>query len=75
MGLKVDCPTWLLNVVPTNKVGGDHGICVDFIDVNTTTIMDGLPLPNIDQLVDATTGFEVMSFMDAYSSYYHIQMQ
>lgn len=46
-----------------------------FIDVNTTTIMDGLPLPNIDQLVNATTGFEVMSFMDAYLSYYHIQMQ
>ena len=32
------------------------------------------PLPKIDQLVDATVGFERMSFLDAYSGYSQIQM-
>ncbi|KAK8946755.1 hypothetical protein KSP39_PZI006372 [Platanthera zijinensis] len=33
-----------------------------------------LPLPMIDQLVDATSGHERLSFMDAYSGYNQIKM-
>ncbi|CAL8997656.1 unnamed protein product, partial [Prunus brigantina] len=32
------------------------------------------PLPRIDQLVDATAGHELLSFMDAYSGYNQIRM-
>lgn len=51
---------------------GDHHLCVDVSNVNFTTLKDYFPLPNIDQLVDTTTRFKVMSFMDAYSSYHKI---
>lgn len=47
-------------------------MCMDFIDVKTTTLKDYFSLPNIEQLVDVITGFEVMSFMDAYFGYYQI---
>lgn len=47
---------------------------IDFMDLDTTTPKDYFLLPNIDQLFDATAGFETMSFMDAYSSYHWIQM-
>ena len=35
---------------------------------------DSFPLPRIDQLVDATSGHALLSFMDAYSGYNQIQM-
>lgn len=49
-------------------------MCVDFIDLNRVTPKDFFPLPSIDQLVDATAGFESMNFMDAYSDYHKIQL-
>lgn len=36
--------------------------------------MDSYSLPCIDKLVDNTSGFKVLSFMDAYSSYNQILM-
>lgn len=71
---KIDYPTWLLNIVLKNKVGDDHYMCIDFANAHTTTLKDFFPLPNIEQLVDATTRFEVISFMDAYSVYHQIHM-
>ncbi|KAJ8480110.1 hypothetical protein OPV22_023837 [Ensete ventricosum] len=35
---------------------------------------DCYPLPRIDQLVDATSGHQLLSFMDAFSGYNQIQM-
>ncbi|KAL2542410.1 Ribonuclease H [Abeliophyllum distichum] len=35
---------------------------------------ESFPLPQIDQLVDATFGYELLSFMDAYSRYNQIPM-
>lgn len=49
-------------------------MCIDFVDVNLTMPKDCFPLPNIDQMVDAMAEFEVMCFMDAYSSYHQIHM-
>lgn len=42
---------------------------IDFTNLNTATPKDCFPLPNIDELTNAATRFEVMSYMDAYSSY------
>ncbi|XP_019244352.1 PREDICTED: uncharacterized protein LOC109224221 [Nicotiana attenuata] len=33
-----------------------------------------LPLPNIDQMIDATAGHELISFLDSYSGYNQIKM-
>lgn len=38
-------------------------------DLNKVCPNDSYPLPRIDQLVDATSGHELLSFMDAYSDY------
>ena len=48
--------------------------CVDFTNLNKACPKDCFPLPRIDQLVDATAGHEVLSFMDAYSGYNQITM-
>ena len=42
--------------------------------LNKACLKDSYPLPKIDQLVDATVGYERMSFLDAYSGYNQIKM-
>ena len=47
-------------------------MCIDFTDLNTTRSKYNLPLPKIDLLVDNAVGYELLSFMDACSSYNQI---
>ena len=49
---------WHLNIA-VSAVGRDEG---------------SFPLPHIDQLVDSTSGCELLSFLDAYSGYHQINM-
>ena len=42
--------------------------------MNKACLKDNFPLPRIDQLVDATSGHALLSFMDAYSRYNQIPM-
>ena len=47
---------------------------MDFTYLNKACPKDCFPLPRIDQLVDATSGHEILSFMDVYSWYNQISM-
>ncbi|KAL6176542.1 hypothetical protein ACLB2K_053175 [Fragaria x ananassa] len=49
-------------------------MCVDYTNLNKACPMDNFPFPRIDQLVDSTTGFKMLSFLDAYSGYNQIKM-
>nr|XP_016503418.1 PREDICTED: RNA-directed DNA polymerase homolog [Nicotiana tabacum] len=50
-------------------------MCVDFIDLNKACPKDSFPLPYIDQLMDATAGHDLLSFLVAYSGYNQILME
>ena len=67
-------PRWLSNVVVVKKKNGKWRVCIDFTNLNKACPKDSYPLPKIDQLVDATAGYERMSFLDAYSGYNQIKM-
>ena len=67
-------PAWLANIVMVKKPNGKWRICIDFTILNKVCPKDNFPLPIIDQLVDATAGHELLTFMDAYSGYNQIQM-
>lgn len=47
---------------------------INFRDLNKACMKDRYPLPQIDQLVDATTGREMLIFMDAYLVNNHVWM-
>ena len=49
-------------------------MCIDFKKLNKACLKDSYPLSRIDQLVDATSGHELLTFMDAFSSYNQIRM-
>jgi hypothetical protein len=57
-------PTWLSNTVVVKKKNGKWRVCIDFTDLNKACPKDPFPLPKIDQLVDATSGHQRMSFLD-----------
>ena len=65
---------WLTNVVLINKANRKWKMCIDYTDLNRAYLKDSYPLPSIDQLMDATSGFRLMSFMDAFSGYNQIRM-
>ena len=67
-------PKWVSNVVMVKKPNGKWRICIDYKDLNKACPKDSFPLPRIEQLVDATAGHELLSFMDAYSGYNQIRM-
>ena len=67
-------PDWLANVVMVKKANGKWRMCVDFTDLNKACPKDNYPLPRIDILVDLTTRHQLLSFMDAFSSYNQIKL-
>nr|AAL91598.1 Putative gag-pol precursor [Oryza sativa Japonica Group] len=67
-------PKWLANPVMVRKANEKWRMCVDFTDLNKACPKHHFSLPRIDQLVDSTAGCELLSFLDAYSSYHQISM-
>jgi hypothetical protein len=49
-------------------------MCIDYTNLNKACPKDPYPLPQIDQIVDSTSGCDLLSFLDAYSSFHQIQM-
>ena len=45
-----------------------------YIDLNDAYPKDSFPLPRIDQIVDASSGHGMLSFLDAFSGYHKIHM-
>ena len=69
---EVKYPKWLSNVVGVPKKSGKWRVCVDYTDLNEACPKDSLPLPRIDQNVDAGAEHRTLSFLDAFSRYHHI---
>ena len=59
-------PEWLANTVVVKKKSGKWRVCVDFTNLNKACLQDPFPMPWIDQLVDVTVGYPLMSFLDAF---------
>jgi hypothetical protein len=49
-------------------------MCVDFMSLNKFCPQDPFPLPHIDQIMDSTTGCDLLCFLDAFSGYHQIKM-
>ena len=50
-------------------------MCVDYTSLNKACPKDNFPLPRIDQIVDSTSGCDILSFLNAYSGYHQIAMK
>ena len=71
---EVKYPEWVTNVVLVLKKGGKLRVCVDYMNLNEACPKDSFPLPRIDQIVDASVGHGMLSFLDTFSRYHQIPM-
>jgi ribonuclease HI len=67
-------PVWLANPVVDPKANGKLRMCIDYTNLNKACPKDPYPLLRIDQIVDSTSGCDLLSFIDAYSSFHQIKM-
>ena len=66
---EVQYQEWLTNVVLAKKANEKWQICINYTYLNKACLKDSYTLSMIDRLVDATSSFDIMSFMDAFSGY------
>lgn len=71
---EIQFPEWIANVVLVKKSSGKWRVCIDYTDLNRATPKDYYPLPTIDQLIDATAGNVLFSFLDVFSGYNQISL-
>ena len=71
---EIQYPEWLSNMIVVPKKNVKWQLCVDYTNLNNAFPKDTFPLPRIDQIVDATVGHELLSFLDAYLGYNQISM-
>ena len=48
--------SWVANLVPVRKKNGEIRLCVDFQNLNWTSLKDNYPLPNIEQILQKVVG-------------------
>jgi hypothetical protein len=49
-------------------------MCIDYTSLNKACPKDPFPLPQIDQIMDSTSGWDLLCFLDAYSGFHQIPM-
>jgi hypothetical protein len=59
---EVHHPVWLANPVIIPKANRKLQMCIDYTSLNKACPKDSYPLPRIDQIVDSTSGCDLLSF-------------
>ena len=72
--MEVFFPEWLANPVLVLKKNKQWRMCIDYTSLNKAFPKDPFALPRIDQVIDSTARYELLSFLDAYSGYNQIKL-
>jgi hypothetical protein len=63
---------WVVNLVPVRKKNGDIRLCVDFRNLDRSSLKDNYPLPEMDHVLEKVVGANRMSMLDGFSGYNQI---
>jgi hypothetical protein len=63
---------WVANLVPVRKKNGEIRLCVDFINLNRSSLKDNYPLPKMDHILEKVVGENKISMIDGFSGYNQI---
>jgi hypothetical protein len=58
---------WVANLVPVRKKNGEIRLCVDYINLNRSSLKDNYPLPKMDHIFEKVVGAKRISMIDGYS--------
>jgi hypothetical protein len=65
---------WVANLVPVRKKNGEIRLCVDFRNLNRSSLKDNYPLPRMKHILQRVTGASKMSLIDGFSGYNQISI-
>jgi hypothetical protein len=69
-------PEWLSNPVLIRKNNtNEWRKCVDYTNLNKHCPKDPFGLPQIDQVIDSTAGYDLLCFLSCYSGYHQIAIK
>ncbi|GKV12104.1 hypothetical protein SLEP1_g23299, partial [Rubroshorea leprosula] len=71
---RVDYCEWIANPVMVKKSNEKWRMCIDYTNLNDACPKDCHPMPSINKLVEAASGNERLSLLDAYSGYHQVRM-
>jgi hypothetical protein len=63
---------WVEKLVPIRKKNGEIRLCVDFRNINNSSLKDNYPLPKMDHILEKVVGKNRMSMIDGFSNYNQI---
>lgn len=55
--------------MPVRKKNGDIRLCLDFRNLNISSLKDNYPLQNMEAMLQKVTGCELLSMMDGFFGY------
>ena len=66
--------SWVANLVPVRKKNGEIRLCVDFCNLNRSSLKDNYPLSKIEQILQKVVGAQRISMVDGSFGYNQISM-
>jgi hypothetical protein len=63
---------WVANLVTVRKKSGEIILCMDFRNLNKSSLKDNFPLPKMDHVLEKVVGANRMSMINGFSGYNHI---
>ena len=66
---------WGVSILFVKKKDGSLKLCIDYRDLNSATIKNKYPLPNIEELFDQLQGAVVYSKIDLRQGYYQLKIR
>jgi hypothetical protein len=69
---EVRYPQWLANIVMVQQKNRKWRMCIDFTNLNKCYPKDDFPFTRIDQIIDSTSGCNIMALLDYFSGYHQI---
>jgi hypothetical protein len=70
----VNYSSWLANPSLIEKSNSSWCMCIDYTSLNKVCLKDEYSMTRICQIVDSTTSYELLLFLDVYLSYHHISL-
>ena len=65
---------WSAAIVVVRKPDNSIRLCVDYRQLNNITVKDALPMPRIDDAIDAMSGARYFTTNDLASGYWQVGM-